>query len=128
MSATGSAPAAQRHHAIDYVELTVTDLDRSKRFFADAFGWAFTDHGPDYAGFRDARRGPEESGGLRRDEAVAAGGGPLVLLFSADLDQTLAAVTSAGGRVAAGPYGFPGGRRFEFLDPSGNRLGVWSES
>jgi len=25
-----------------------------------------------------------------------------------------------------GPYEFPGGRRFEFSDPSGNELGVWA--
>ena len=55
-------------------------------------------------------------------------GGPLVLLYSADLDRTLTAVTSTGGRVVQGPYAFPGGRRFHFLDPSGNELGVWSET
>ena len=54
-------------------------------------------------------------------------GGPLVLLYSADLDQTLESVTSAGGRVVNGPYAFPGGRRFHFQDTSGNELGVWSE-
>jgi predicted enzyme related to lactoylglutathione lyase len=25
------------------------------------------------------------------------------------------------------PFGFPGGRRFHFTDPSGNELAVWSE-
>ncbi len=54
-------------------------------------------------------------------------GGALVLLFSTDLDATVAAVTSAGGEVVEGPYEFPGGRRFHFVDPSGNELGVWSE-
>jgi len=28
----------------------------------------------------------------------------------------------------AGPYEFPGGRRFEFTDPSRNRLGVFSHA
>ncbi|WP_368858516.1 VOC family protein [Modestobacter marinus] len=51
-----------------------------------------------------------------------------MLLYSADLDRTLTAVTSAGGRVVNGPYEFPGGRRFHFQDPSGNELGVWSEA
>ncbi|MFB7886733.1 hypothetical protein ACWFQT_06675 [Cellulosimicrobium cellulans] len=35
---------------------------------------------------------------------------------------------SAGGQVVEGPYEFPGGRRFHFLDPSGNELGVWATS
>ena len=31
-----------------------------------------------------------------------------------------------GGSIVNGPYEFPGGRRFEFSDPSGNELGVWA--
>ncbi|MGY1847371.1 MULTISPECIES: VOC family protein [unclassified Blastococcus] len=114
------------HHAIDYVELTVTDLERAKRFYAEAFGWDFTDYGPAYAGIRGA--GGPEAGGLRVDEQPPRPGGPLVLLFSADLDRTVAAVAAAGGRVTEGPYPFPGGRRFHFADPDGNELGVWSEA
>ena len=26
------------------------------------------------------------------------------------------------------PFAFPGGRRFQFTDPSGNELGVWSQA
>jgi hypothetical protein len=122
-----SDPGPQRHHAIDYVELTVTDLEAAKRFYAAAFGWRFTDYGPGYAGFRDGAGGPAERGGLRLADEVGTGGGPLVLLFSADLDATVDAVTGAGGRVVNGPYDFPGGRRFHFTDPSGNELGVWAE-
>ena len=115
-----------RHHAIDYVELTVTDLPVAKAFYAEAFGWRFTDYGPGYAGFHDARGGDAEAGGLRLDDEVRTGGGPLVLLFSADLDATVAGVTRAGGQVVEGPYDFPGGRRFTFTDPSGNELGAWA--
>ena len=115
-----------RHHAIDYVELTVTDLAAAKHFYAEAFGWGFTDYGPAYAGIRGAD-GRHEAGGLRLDEQPPRPGGPLVLLFSADLDRTVGAVEAAGGRVTEGPYAFPGGRRFHFTDPSGNVLGVWAE-
>lgn len=118
--------AQHRHHAIDYVELIVTDLAVAKRFYADAFGWEFNDHGAQYAGIRDPS-GESEAGGLALGTEMRMGG-PLVLLYSADLDQTLAAVTAAGGRVVNGPYGFPGGRRFHFQDTSGNELGVWSET
>ncbi|TFV65030.1 UNVERIFIED_ORG: VOC family protein [Bacillus sp. AZ43] len=114
-----------RHHAIDYVELTVTDLGRAKRFYAEAFGWEFTDYGPGYAGIRDA---DGEVGGLRLDTEPPKAGGPLVLLFSADLDGTVASVEAAGGTVTDGPYDFPGGRRFHFRDPSGNQLGAWGQA
>ncbi|MCP3801139.1 VOC family protein [Allokutzneria sp. A3M-2-11 16] len=117
-----------QHHAIDYIEFTVTDLAEAKRFYGEAFDWQFTDYGPGYAGIRSSRAGsPPEVGGLRQDERVRAGG-PLVLLFSADLERSVEAVTKAGGTVTAGPYDFPGGRRFHFTDPSGNELGVWAEA
>jgi uncharacterized protein len=119
--------ADHMHHAIDYVELTVPDLEQAKRFYTDAFGWGFTDYGPAYAGIRNAS-GDGEVGGLRHDPEGPRPGGPLVLLFSNDLDATVAAVEAAGGRVVQPPYEFPGGRRFHFRDTSGNELGAWSEA
>ena len=70
-------------------------------------------------------KGDGEVGGLSLGQNVEPGG-PLVLLYSDDLDATVAAVKDAGGTIAEEPYAFPGGRRFTFFDPSGNRLGVWS--
>ncbi|MFG1927850.1 VOC family protein [Cryptosporangium sp. NPDC048952] len=114
-----------QHHAIDYVELGVTDLEQAKRFYGEAFGWRFNDYGPQYAGIQGAGG---EVGGLRLDDKAPTGGGPLVLLFSDDLDASVEAVRRAGGTVAVEPYSFPGGRRFHFADPSGNELGVWAAS
>lgn len=111
------------HHAIDYIEITVTDLGVAKQFYGSAFGWAFTDYGPGYAGIQGAGR---EQGGLRLGDAVTTGAGPLVILYSGDLDVTLASVRSAGGSIVQEPFAFPGGRRFHFADPSGNELAVWS--
>ncbi|MEN5073320.1 VOC family protein [Isoptericola cucumis] len=118
------------HHTVDSLELPATDLAAAQAFYAAAFGWEFVPYGPAYAGIRTAaEQAPAEAGGLRlAEESEIARGGPFVLLYSDDLDATLAAVTSAGGRVVNGPYEFPGGRRFHFLDPSGNELGVWSTS
>ena len=109
------------HHAIDYIELRVTDLPEAKRFYAAAFGWTFNDYGPGYAGIQ----GPErELGGLAQSQEVTAGG-PLVVLYSDALDASVTAVERAGGRIVEPPYDFPGGRRFHFSDPSGNVLAVW---
>jgi predicted enzyme related to lactoylglutathione lyase len=36
----------------------------------------------------------------------------------------MAAVTAAGGTIVKPIFSFPGGRRFQFLDPSGNELAV----
>ena len=111
-------------HGIDYVEFTVRDLVAAKRFYGAAFGWTFTDYGPDYAGIKV---GEGEQGGLRRSDEVQPGGGSLGVLYSGDLERSLAAVKSAGGKIVQEPFEFPGGRRFHFEDPDGNELAVWSE-
>ena len=116
------ASGGHRHHAIDYIEFAVRDLAAAKRFYAEAFGWEFNDYGPDYAGIKS---GDGEAGGMYPSETVRTGG-PLVILFSRDLEQSLTAVKAAGGTSSRDPFAFPGGRRFQFLDPSGNELAVWS--
>jgi predicted enzyme related to lactoylglutathione lyase len=110
------------HHAIDYIEITVAEVAEAKRFYSQAFGWSFNDYGPGYAGIRGQGR---EMGGLAAGEQ-APGGGALVVLYSRDLDATLAAVRAAGGEIVKEPFEFPGGRRFHFTDPSGNELAVWT--
>ncbi|MEM8984475.1 MAG: VOC family protein [Pseudomonadota bacterium] len=113
------------HHEINYIELTVTDMPAAKAFYSTAFGWRFTDYGPGYAGIQRFD-GDGETGGLALADQPRLGG-PLVILFSADLDATLAGVTAAGGSIVTPPFEFPGGRRFHFTDPSGNELAVWAE-
>lgn len=113
------------HHTIDYIEFRVTDVAEAKRFYAAAFGWEFNDYGPGYAGIK---KGDGEAGGLCLGGPHPSGAtsGPLVVIYSTDLDATLGAVRDAGGEIVKEPFVFPGGRRFHFRDPSGNELGVWS--
>lgn len=110
------------HHTIDYVELRAPDLEPARSFYEDAFGWSFNDYGPDYIGIR---RGDDEAGGIARADDPAP---PLVILYSDDLDASLASVEAAGGVITQPPYAFPGGRRFHFTDPAGNHLAVWATS
>jgi predicted enzyme related to lactoylglutathione lyase len=108
------------HHAIDYIEITVPDVAAAKAFYTGAFGWAFTDYGPEYAGIQGQGR---EQGGICKGDVRP--GGPLIVLYSTDLDATLRAVEVAGGSITKPPFEFPGGRRFHFSDPGGNELAVW---
>ena len=108
---------------IDYIEFFCRDIPATKVFYEAAFGWIFTDYGPDYTCFNDGRL----SGGFRTDLAT----GPatvscLVVIFAKDLEVARAAVLSAGAKVF-NEHAFPGGRRFHFHDPSGNELAVWSD-
>ena len=114
------------HHAISYVELGVTDLVATRAFYESAFGWEFNDYGGAYAGIKSVS-GNGEIGGLN-PQAEPNAAGPLVLIYSTDLEATLTAVTQAGGTIEVAPYDYPGGSRFEFVDPSGNRLGVFTQA
>lgn len=105
---------------IDYVEFAVADLAAARSFYEAAFGWPFNDYGGQYAGIVGPDGG--EVGGIYPSDTPTA---PLPLLRTADLDAALAAVQGAGGAVVEGPYDYPGGRRFIFTDPAGNRLGVY---
>ncbi|MEM8671380.1 MAG: VOC family protein [Planctomycetota bacterium] len=116
---------AQIHHEINYIEISVTDIDQAKRFYQSAFGWQFNDYGPDYIGIRKMQ-GAGESGGMCRVDRVTQGG-PLIILYSKDLEASYDSVVSAGGTIAKEIISFPGGRRFQFSDPSGNELAVWSD-
>jgi predicted enzyme related to lactoylglutathione lyase len=122
MSDTPEMVSAEHDRRLDYVEFVAPDLTAVKQFYGDVFGWQFTDYGPDYTSFGDGRL----NGGFRRMEGVGPGG-PLVVIFSTDLERMTAVVTSAGGRIVQPIFSFPGGRRFHFLDPAGNELAVWSD-
>lgn len=114
------------HHSLDYVEISVTDIDAAKRFYGAVLGWTFTDYGPGYCGFVDGV-GRTEAGGLSKVDEPPHKGGPLVVVYSKDLEATRASLIEADGNIAKDIFEFPGGRRFEFLDPSGNLLAVWSK-
>ncbi len=110
---------------INYIELPATDLEGTKRFFSLAFDWKFIDYGPDYAAIQDAGL----DGGFYAStlQATTHTGSALVVLYSTALEDALARVKAAGGTVVKPIFAFPGGRRFHFLDPSGNEYAVWSE-
>ncbi len=106
---------------IDYIEFAATDIEGTRRFYHAVFGWEFTDYGPGYTSFHDGRL----AGGFTTE--ATPGGGPLVVIYSRKLEAALDKVKVAGGSIVKEPFSFPGGRRFQFTDPSGNELAVWSD-
>jgi len=107
---------------IDYVELpSVTAHELTRAFYAKAFGWTFTDYGPDYS----AAEGGATAVGLngQPEDALAS---PLPVIRVEDLEQAFQSVLDAQGVIARPIFAFPGGRRFHFIDPGGNELAVWS--
>lgn len=113
---------AQHDARIDYIEMAATSIEKTKRFYQDAFGWKFTDYGPDYTSFEDGRL----TGGFYTAGSARAGT-VLVVIFAVDLAAAEQRVRAAGGKIVKPTFSFPGGRRFHFADPSGNELAVWSD-
>jgi predicted enzyme related to lactoylglutathione lyase len=114
-------PPADRQLA--RVELCAPDFAVVRRFYGAAFGWTFVEQGEEFCAF-DGSAGL--AGGFRREEPPAMGG-TLLLVYVEDLEEALRRVQAAGGEVTQPITGTPSGRRFHFLDPSGNELGVWSD-
>jgi len=110
---------------IDYLEFPARDLDAIQAFYEQVFDWSFTDYGPDYRAFTDGK----VDGGFYRSEmnSLSATGAVLVIFYASDLESVRNAIVTAGGKILKDIFEFPGGRRFQFTDPNGNELAVWSD-
>ena len=98
---------------INYVEFKSTDLEATKTFYSNAFGWQFTDYGDSYGGFE------------KTNQPIV--NGALVVLYHNDLESIKSKLIQLGATISVDIFSFPGGKRFQFLDPSGNELAIWSE-
>lgn len=107
---------------ISYIELPCTDISITKEFYKDLFQWNFTDYGPNYTAFTNSGL---EGGFYLTDTPVV--NGALIVLYANELEKVKDKITIAGGKIIKEIFEFPGGRRFHFLDPSGNELAIWSE-
>jgi uncharacterized protein len=108
---------------VDYLEWPVLSIAETKRFYSELFGWKFEDWGPDYISFHDGRM----AGGFFKAETIQRGGA-LVVIACIDLEGMLQKVQGIGATITKDIFSFPGGRRFQFLDPSGHELALWTES
>lgn len=114
------------HEKLNYVEFAARDLAATKAFFQAVFGWQFVDYGPNYCAFSDEGL---DGGFYRADQCnLTAQGGALLVFYSADIEATQAKVSQHGGTINCPLFDFPGGRRFHFVEPSGNIFTVLSES
>lgn len=114
-----------REGRIDYIEFPAQSAEAFsavKRFYKEVFGWSFQEWGDEYADTRD-------SGVMCgfSSAAVHRPAGTLAVVFTDQLELARGRVVRAGGKIVREIFAFPGGRRFEYVDPAGNRLGVWSD-
>jgi predicted enzyme related to lactoylglutathione lyase len=114
------------NNRIDLIELRAPDAQAvraARAFYESAFGWSFASYGDEYIDTRDSGLTLGVNGTADATQQRA----PLTVLYASDLEDAREKVTDAGGTILHDIYGFPGGRRFHFVDPAGNELAVWSE-
>jgi len=110
-----------KHEQDQYIEFLSKDIARAKNFYTTCIGWKFTDYGDEYSAFE----GDYVDGGFTTGEPVK--GSILVVLYSEDIESSRNKVIQAGGTIVKDIFSFPGGKRFQFTDPDGYELAVWSE-
>jgi len=115
-----------RHEKINYVELPAKDIQATKDFFSQAFGWLFQDFGQEYTAFSNQGI---DGGFFKSDLSSSTNiGAALIVFYSNDLEATQEKVINANGIIVKPIFLFPGGRRFHFTEPSGNEFAVWSDN
>ena len=114
-----------QHEKINYVEFPAKDIQLTKQFFSQVFGWQFQDYGPEYIAFSDQGiNGGFYQAPLR---SSTANGAALIVFYSQDLEATQDKIEKANGVIVKPIFSFPGGHRFHFTEPCGNEFAVWSE-
>ena len=99
---------------IDYIELNVRSIEKSKTFYTH-LGWSFIDYGDQYCEFDSGGF----KGGFAQVDEVQANRGALVILYTEQLQRTMDIIKLAGGHIIK-PI-------FDFTDPDGYELGIWSD-
>jgi len=113
------------HEKLNYVEFPAKDIPATKDFFTKAFSWSFEDYGPEYTAF--SNQGLDGGFFSSNLESNINSGAALLVFYSQDIEATQLKIEQAGGVVVKPIFSFPGGRRFHFIEPSGNEFAVWSD-
>ena len=112
---------ASNNH-INYIELYANDLHAIKSFYTNVFGWEFTDYGLTYTSFSNSGL----VGGFEKTDRSITNGA-LIVIQHDNLEEIKKNIRHAGCTISVDIFSFPGGKRFHFIDPSGNELAVWTK-
>ncbi len=116
----------KKDNQIDLIEFPANspeEVKKTRTFFNEVFGWEFKEWGDSYADTPDSG----VTAGINATDPAMRQTMPLAVIYSADLEAARDRVLQAGGEIMFDITPFPGGRRFQFREPSGNELAVWSE-
>jgi hypothetical protein len=124
-------------HGVVHFEIPADDVPRAKEFYGSVFGWQLQDmpemdytlvHTVDVDEQTQMPTTPGAiNGGLMRRTAETPA--PVLTIDVESIDEALAQVEAAGGRVVRPRTEIPGMGAFAyFTDPEGNTLGLWENA
>ncbi|MGN6598719.1 MAG: VOC family protein [Actinomycetes bacterium] len=108
-----------------WVDVTCTDVDRSRAFYQSVLGWDYWESSGEFGGYLIAHRDGHATAGLG---PVMASAPPMWTLYFANDDATAGAeaIRAAGGQVLVEPQQVGGAGRFVVAaDPTGAMFGLW---
>ncbi|MEV1146678.1 VOC family protein [Micromonospora sp. NPDC049799] len=115
-------------NAVTWFEVGTDRPVETGRFYADLFGWAFTEQGTPEASYRVVEPGPD--GSIQGAVRATGGAGPNYAVFYvqvADVADTCRRAEAAGGKVLVPLKSADSGLTFaHLLDPGGNHVGVFA--
>lgn len=111
-----------------WVDLSVTDADRSREFYRAVFGWEFTDSEAEYGGYFNALVEGEPVAGMAPPMEGMDEPPHVWTTYLAVTDSTVAGakIESAGAQAVFPPMEVgPFGTMALYLDPTGATFGTW---
>jgi predicted enzyme related to lactoylglutathione lyase len=121
--------------AVDFIEIPSANIGESQAFYGPLFGWTFEamlmPDGTEMPGFIFYTMPGGETMGAFSEETAPNGGGPVLYINCEGVTAKLAEIVAAGGTDLTGSMPLPDanwGHIGQFLDPHGNRMGLWSQT
>lgn len=116
--------------AFCWLDLAATDVARAKSFYAQAFGWEFSDQQANGGSFtRCLARGRDVASLYQLSRVQMEGGVPshwTPYLQVASADATARQIVALGGRVVVAPFDVQGTARIALIeDAVGALVGLW---
>ncbi len=111
---------------ITHVEIPVTELEKSGKFYNDVFGWNFKSFGQGYLLYNNHKG---IMVGMRKVERVSTGDTTVFHLNVNDIEKVLADVEKHGGTTKREKTVIPAMGWYALLtDPDGNTIGLYQKN
>jgi predicted enzyme related to lactoylglutathione lyase len=110
-----------------WVDLWTSDVEGSRKFYSDVFGWEAQDPSPEFGGyFMFTRNGVPTAGAMGDMGDMKANNTWKIYLATGDIEKTVEAAKAEGAEVVAPVMPVADlGKQAVLVDPTGASLGAW---